>query len=101
MEGFTNDVHFNGNVSLVCAVILSIVCFFGPTLFLTLTLIQFNWDACWNYLSNIISQIGLVSNTHLGKSINSFLDGGNRWSSSSTLLDSHPSHPLLPGALLK
>ena len=35
-------------------------------MFMTVTLIQFRWGAYWNYLSNLLSQMELVSNTSLG-----------------------------------
>ena len=38
--------------------------------FMTVTLIQFKWGAYWNYLSNLLSQMELVSNTSLGQKNN-------------------------------
>ena len=34
--------------------------------FMTVTLIQFKWGAYWNYLSNLLSQMEVGSNTSLG-----------------------------------
>ena len=38
--------------------------------FMTVTLIQFKWGAYWNYLSNLLSQMELVSSTSLGLKTN-------------------------------
>ena len=38
--------------------------------FMTVTLIQFKWGAYWNYPSNILSQMKLVSRNSLGLKTN-------------------------------
>ena len=38
--------------------------------FMTVTLIQFRWGAYWNYPSNLLSQMELVSSTSLGLKTN-------------------------------
>ena len=35
-------------------------------MFMTVILIQFKWGAYWNYLSNLLSQMEVGSNTSLG-----------------------------------